>query len=46
MSGEDPKVDVELSRLLYNLEYDAVVKRKAERRKQLEAERKKDEGNK
>ena len=41
MSEGEYKVDVELSRRLYNLEYEAVIKRKAERRKQLEEEKKK-----
>ena len=40
MSGDKPKVNVEVSRMLYDFEYDALIARKAERRKQLEKERK------
>lgn len=46
MSSKEPKVNVEVSRMLFDFEYDALIARKAERRKQLEEERKKEEEKK
>jgi hypothetical protein len=41
MSGDDPKVNVELSRLMYGLEYEALIERKAAARKRREEEEEK-----
>lgn len=40
MNEDNPKVDVELSRLLYNLEYEALIRRKAAARRMREEEKK------
>jgi hypothetical protein len=41
MSGKEVKINVEVSQMLYNLEYDALIKRKAAARKKREEEEKK-----
>lgn len=41
MSGDKIKVDVEVSRMLYGLEYEALIERKAAARKRMEEEEKK-----
>lgn len=41
MAEDSHKVDVELSRLLYNLKYEALIRRKAAARKKQEEEEKK-----
>lgn len=46
MSGEEPRVNVEVSRMLFDFEYDELIKRKAERRKQLDAEERRKEDKK
>jgi hypothetical protein len=50
MSGEEVKINVEVSRMLYNLEYKALIERKAESRKSRDEREKKvkeeDEGKK
>lgn len=41
MSGDEPKVNVKVSRMLYDFEYEALIERKAAARKRMIAEEKK-----